>query len=232
MSSFTVIMPNYNNEKYIEEAIESVIRQTFEDWELLIFDDGSTDNSVKKIKPYLKDKRIKFSQSKKNRGCGYSNYILASKVETEIFGNLDSDDRLKRDALRVMYNAHLKYPNASLIYSQFLRCNEKMDPISKGYCGHIPEGRTNFEVNKISHFRTYKLSYYNKSAKFNKKLKICTDKDLFFKMEEVGDVVFIDQILYLYREHEKGASQGDNKPKRAVAMKKIRKEAKKRRGLK
>ena len=51
-------MVNYNNGKYIQQAIESVIRQTFIDWELLIFDDGSIDNSFLQISKYLKDKRI------------------------------------------------------------------------------------------------------------------------------------------------------------------------------
>ena len=59
--SFSLLMTNYNNEKYIEEAINSVISQTYSNWELIIVDDCSTDNSIQIITPYLRNKKIKLA---------------------------------------------------------------------------------------------------------------------------------------------------------------------------
>ncbi len=65
----SVILPSYNHEKYISETIESVLNQTFRDFELIIIDDHSPDNSTKIIKKYIeKDDRIRFYLHKKNMG--------------------------------------------------------------------------------------------------------------------------------------------------------------------
>ena len=57
--TFSILMANYNNSDNIEEAIQSVISQTYQHWKLIFVDDASTDNSIEIIKPYLKDNRIK-----------------------------------------------------------------------------------------------------------------------------------------------------------------------------
>jgi glycosyltransferase involved in cell wall biosynthesis len=68
----SVIMPNYNGARYISEAIESVISQTYPIWELIIIDDCSTDNSVNIIEEYVtKDERIKLIRLLKNSGASY-----------------------------------------------------------------------------------------------------------------------------------------------------------------
>ena len=56
----SVIMPSYNTEKFVEMSINSVLSQTYEDWELIIIDDNSTDNTDNVIYPFLKDNRIKY----------------------------------------------------------------------------------------------------------------------------------------------------------------------------
>ena len=67
-SPFSVLIANYNNAKYIKKAIESVLKQTYKNWEIVIVDDASTDNSLEVIRPYLKDKRIKLVKHKENQG--------------------------------------------------------------------------------------------------------------------------------------------------------------------
>ena len=86
-SEFSLIMANYNNDKYIAEAINSVLNQTFKDWELIIVDDCSTDNSLSVIESFLSDKRIKLIKHEQNKG-----YISALKtgianISSEYFGS-------------------------------------------------------------------------------------------------------------------------------------------------
>ena len=62
----TIVMPSFNTSKYIAETLESVISQTYTDWELIIVDDCSTDNTDEIVRPYLNYSRIKFFKNKRN----------------------------------------------------------------------------------------------------------------------------------------------------------------------
>lgn len=86
-------MPNYNCEKFLAETIESVLAQTYENWELLIVDDHSTDGSVEIIKEYCeKDERIKLFVNEKNSGAAASRNWALREATGEWIAFLDSDD--------------------------------------------------------------------------------------------------------------------------------------------
>ena len=89
----SIITPVYNSEEFLEETILSVLNQTYENWELILIDDCSKDDSYKIIDKYLrKDKRIKYLKNKKNSGSAITrnNGINISKGKYIAF--LDSDD--------------------------------------------------------------------------------------------------------------------------------------------
>ena len=91
MPKITVLMPVYNTEKYIEDAVFSILNQSFVDFELLIINDASTDESVSKIGKYT-DKRIKLITNNKNQGLANVRNIGLKHVNTEYIAFLDSDD--------------------------------------------------------------------------------------------------------------------------------------------
>ena len=192
-------MANYNNGQYIKEAIESVMLQTFSEWELLIFDDGSTDDSIARINEYLTDDRITLIQNSVNRGKVPSLIELVHNSKANIFGILDSDDVLSEEALSLMYDAHMRYQNCGFIYSQFEFCDSSMNPICYGFCRSVPEGETNLKDIYSSAFRTFKKDSYNKTEGYNEKFIYGQDRDIVFKMEEVTDLLFVDKILYKHR---------------------------------
>ena len=98
---FTVIVPVYNtNESYLIAAIESVINQTFKDYELIIVDDASTVDY--KIKNY---NNIKYIRNETNKGTLYSRKIGAINSNGKYIIYLDADDRLTTDALQIIYNS-------------------------------------------------------------------------------------------------------------------------------
>lgn len=230
MSKFSIIIATHNNEDYIEEAINSVLDQTFIDWELIIVNDKSTDKTKKKIKPFLQDNRIKLINNKKQLGVGASRNIGVKNISSKFFGDLDGDDKLFPNAIAIMYQAHLDNPKAGMIYSQFMHCDINMNPIRLGYCKNIPIGKTNLEADKVSHFRTYKLKYFNKTTGFHEIISKAIDKDISFKMEEVSELKFINEILYFYRNHSKGISQYKGNEAWKCAEQ-VRKEARERRGI-
>lgn len=96
----SVIMPNYNKGSLLPRAIESILKQTFTDFEFLIYDDGSTDDSVKIIQSYAeKDSRIRFFRGNKNRGISYGRNKLFDLARGKYLALMDSDDISKPQRL-------------------------------------------------------------------------------------------------------------------------------------
>ncbi len=192
-------MANYNNGKYIAEAIESVISQIFKDWELVIIDDCSTDNSVEIIKPFLADKRIKLIRNDKNIGkIGVLKEII-KEAKAEILGILDSDDALTKDALLEIYKAYQEHPECGFIYSQFVFCDNNLRPVTDGLCRLIPKGKSNIQKLYTVAFRTFKKSDYYKTSGYDNEILYAEDRDLILKMEEVTKFYFVNKVLYKYR---------------------------------
>lgn len=110
MSIVSIIMPTYNSESFILDTINSVVKQTFESWELIIVDDCSSDNTVKIIKKkFGHDKRIHIFENEMNSGAGVSrnNGLIQSKGKYIAF--LDSDDIWHENKLEVQIDAMSKH---------------------------------------------------------------------------------------------------------------------------
>jgi glycosyltransferase involved in cell wall biosynthesis len=118
----SVIIPVYNSEKYLESALDSVLNQTFQDFEILCIDDGSTDSSKEIIKKYMnEDKRIKYFYQK-NQGPGPARNLGLKKSKGKYIAFLDSDDYLEKNALKTTYqkasdlDLDILFFNAKVIY--------------------------------------------------------------------------------------------------------------------
>jgi len=204
----SILMANYNRAEYIRQAIESVIKQTSPHWELVIVDDGSTDNSVKIIKHYLKDNRIKLVEHGENKGCAASVITAIDNSSGDILGRLDSDDALRNDAVKIILKAYKNTPEYGMIYSNFYDCDERLNIISKGFSRKIPEGKSALQIHQsVSHFTTYTREAYDKSGGIDPKYKKCVDRMLTYKLEEVTKLRYINRYIYFYRRHEAGISQ-------------------------
>lgn len=104
MSVFSVVMPVYNVEKYLHESIESVLNQTFKDFELIIVNDGSSDESLNIAKQFKeKDSRI-LILNQKNAGLSAARNAGIKRAKGQYIYFLDSDDYLKNDFLEKMFN--------------------------------------------------------------------------------------------------------------------------------
>ena len=103
--SVSVVMPVYNTQKYLDQAISSVLKQTFKDFEFIIVDDASTDKSAKIIERYAKkDKRIRFFKMKKNSGAAAARNEGIKHIKGDYVLFVDSDDWLGKTALEKAYN--------------------------------------------------------------------------------------------------------------------------------
>ena len=96
----SIILPFYNSQKFLEEAIKSIINQTYKNWELLLINDGSSDDSLKIAKKYLRDKRLKLISYDKNKGPAYSRNLGIKEAQGEYICFLDSDDLWEKKKLK------------------------------------------------------------------------------------------------------------------------------------
>ena len=100
----SIVIPTYNRAHIIEPAIKSILKQTLADWELIIVDDGSTDNTAEVIKKYLGDSRIRYVQ-KENSGAAESRNVGVAHATADVITFLDSDDEAEPHWLETMANA-------------------------------------------------------------------------------------------------------------------------------
>ena len=94
-----IIMPNYNSYAYINETVKSIINQTYSNWKLTIVDDCSNEKTVKVLKKFSKNKKIKIFWLKKNYGAGYCRNYAIKKSKSPYIAFIDSDDIWEADKL-------------------------------------------------------------------------------------------------------------------------------------
>jgi glycosyltransferase involved in cell wall biosynthesis len=114
------VIPIYNKEKFIEQAIQSVLYQTYSHWQMLLIDDASRDHTLSKVKPYVDGKKTVCLPLKANIGLAQVlNYAL-TRINTPYFLHLDADDWLAPRALEVMLPRIQSNPNAALVYANHI----------------------------------------------------------------------------------------------------------------
>lgn len=117
IENFSVIIPLYNKEREIKRAIRSVLAQTVKDFELIIIDDGSTDNGPARVQEF-NDSRIKLI-SQKNRGVSAARNRGIAEAKNELISFLDADDEWAADYLETIRRLREKYPDAGLYATNY-----------------------------------------------------------------------------------------------------------------
>lgn len=210
----SILMANYNNGQFIEEAIQSVLNQTYRNWELIIVDDFSSDNSIEILTKVIKiDERIKVFFNSQNKGCGFTKRKAAKLSAGNYLIFLDSDDALTPDAINELLNIHRSNANCSIAYATHFICDKHLNVLHiSNYAGQVPLGDTNTSIRgkKISLPALFTKSNYIKTEGINSSFKRAVDSDLYSKLEELGTVIFLDKPLCYYRQHDSNISLFEN----------------------
>jgi glycosyltransferase involved in cell wall biosynthesis len=212
---FSVLMAHFNNARFLEDSLKSVFDQTYTDWEIIVVDDGSTDDFENVISNYKNDSRIKVFRNGKNMGTAYTKAKCVEKANGEIQGFLDPDDLLHPDALKIMADAHAEMPSCSIIHSTHYICDDKMNIVKVApYPKPLPEKTPYLLVGdgSIHHFVSYKKTSFDKSAGLSpiRAFDKSSDQELYYILEEQGDVFFINKPLHYYRIHQGSISNNSN----------------------
>ncbi|MDQ0592873.1 glycosyltransferase involved in cell wall biosynthesis [Chryseobacterium ginsenosidimutans] len=234
MNKVSILIANYNNGKYFRDCYNSIVSQSYENWEAIIVDDCSTDDSIKIIQDLIKDdERFRLYHNESNKGCGYTKKKCVDLSTGDLCTFLDPDDALYDYSLECSVDEFRKTNKIIATYSQLIFCNEKLNPgqvFSK--IKQISNNRFFFNTPiQLSALFVFKKEAYLATDGINPNLKSAVDQDLYLKLLEVGDAKFIDEILYKYRLHPDGISQQNSKQNAKDSFARVIHQAMKRRKI-
>lgn len=230
---FSVLIANYNNGRYLQDAINSVLAQTYKFWEIIIVDDGSTDNSIELYNKYKDDNRFHIYFNGENKGCGFTKSKCVECANGMICGFLDSDDVLLPNAITEHVKAHTQHLDYSCVFSRFYYCDTNLNIIRELRELNIPTGQNYFTNRDYlpEHFTSFKKIHYDKTIGIDPSLPAAVDQDLYFKLEEIAPVFLLNKLTYKYRCTDNQISQNKNWTKAFYWNLIVRHNTCKRRGL-
>ena len=209
-----ILLASYNGEKYISEQLDSIINQTYKNWELIIRDDGSKDETVTILNKYeKKDERIKILRDDKgNLGFlkNFEELLFNAKEEFVLFSDQDDfwlKNKLEKfvEKIRDLDEKVLSKP--LLIHCNSLVCDDKLEIIKEEFIDSKIAKKTNSNIYFFEYIVQGSTSMVNKkmikeSLPF---LKNVTLHDRYFHLlsQFLGTRVFIDESLVKYRQHER-----------------------------
>lgn len=124
MPKVTVYIPSYNYGKYLHKAIQSVMAQTFGNWELIVINDGSTDHTQEVLSTYHQNAKIKIIHQQQ-KGLTVSNNIALRLSRGDYIIRLDADDYFDENALLILSNTLDSHPEAGLVYPDYYQMDEQ-----------------------------------------------------------------------------------------------------------
>jgi glycosyltransferase involved in cell wall biosynthesis len=203
----SVIMNCYNGEKYLREAIDSVLLQTYNNWELIFWDNQSSDRSAEIIKSY-DDKRLKYFYAPKHTLLYEARNYAIEKASGEFFAFLDVDDKWTPEKLESQIPL-FDNPNVGIVYGNYWLENERNKSSKINYNKQLPTGRI---INKI--LRKYEVglltiiirrrAFERLEVPFNARYHIIGDFDLVIRIALDWEINCFQEPVGYYRWH------GDN----------------------
>lgn len=211
----SVLMVTYNAGDFIEEAIQSILNQSFQNFELLIYNDGSTDNTKEKI-DNIKDNRIRFIHNEVNKGLYYARNACLQAARGKYIAILDSDDIAMADRLKIQYEFMEKNVAVALCGSNAKIINSRGDVISDRL-NKLP-----LKENILKAELFFRNIFVNSSTIFRRDIVnrlggYCDmapveDYDLFVRIANLHSIYVFNESYVYYRRH------GDNISKRQQSI--------------
>ena len=203
----SVIVNCYNGEKFLKNCINSILKQTHKNLEIIFFDNFSSDKSFKIIKSY-KDRRIKYYSTKKKLNLYNARNMAIKKAKGKYIAFLDTDDWWNKNKLRYQINFLKKNNNIKIVFTNLYLYFQNTGKYKKCY-GRLPYGSiTQKLLNKYSIGISTVLLEKEifKKFIFKKKYNIIGDFDFFIKLSKLYNIGSIQKPLVFYRIHESNFS--------------------------
>ncbi len=201
----TIIIPAYNASAYLTDSVSSVIKQTFTSWELIIVNDGSTDNTKEIVGTFLTDSRIKLIDQQ-NKGVSAARNAGITDATGKYMGFLDADDYLLPNALQRKYEVLSNNPMIDFVYSDVINCDSKLNEVKvqKGIdSANLLKEALLWQKEVIPTLPSNvigKASLFKEKLKFDVNLSNCADR--YMKIELAANAIgaYIPESLVKYRD--------------------------------
>jgi len=229
--AISLVMTVCNRERFLGEAIESVLSQTRRDFELVIWDDGSTDRSLDIARDYAKmDDRVRMVVAE-HQGRVRSLISAIAESSAPYLGWVDSDDLLTPTALEETSAVLAAHQEMGLVYTDYVGIDEKGKVKGYGRRCRIPYSKERLLLDLMTfHFRLIRRSVFNQAGGINASFELAMDYDLCLRLSELTEVRHIRKPLYRYRDHQESLSNNRRVEQMHYAQRAIA-EALERRGL-
>lgn len=211
MSKVSILMNCYNGERHLREAIDSVIAQTYTDWELIFWDNQSSDGSADIVRSY-DDERIKYIYSPRHTPLGEARNLALVECAGKYVAFLDTDDVFTPNKLELQTSIMENMPNYALCYGDY----EKIDYNSKSLLIFKTKHESGFIFDKL-------LSWYDmgmmtvmirshvlkdiKKPYFDEALSFSPDFDLFLRIAAKHNAVVLKEVIAKYRVSQNSLTQ-------------------------
>lgn len=206
----SIILSVYNGGDYLKQSVSSVLKQSFTDFEFLILDDCSTDNSLQYLEG-LRDDRIKLFRGERNRGLFTCLNQLISKCSTNLIKLWSQDDIMYADCLEKIIVFHQKYQNIGFSYTGRDMINEVGEIRETGVVDDTPQIISTDLHARIAYFTgsiagnianvCINKQALEKVGLFNDQMKISADFDMWVRLAEHSETGFIREKLIQLRDH-------------------------------
>lgn len=238
MVSVGIYMPCYNVEKYIIDSVKSIENQTFENWELIIMDDCSEDNTYNVISEYLdiiKKPNIKIFKREKH--CGYigkvKNECIKKLNNPEFICHVGSDDIIPDYCLQVFIEFMNNNKQIGAAYGNFICFDDKDNKWTFPHVANSGDFDSNILLKYMTLFphRFYRYETVKNAGFYSEELTSAVDYDLALKIDEIVKIKRIKEpVTYYYRQHSQQVST-KNRPEQDMNAKKALENALKRRNI-
>jgi glycosyltransferase involved in cell wall biosynthesis len=199
----SIIMASYNAEEFILQAVESILNQSYKHFELIIIDDGSTDNTSNIIEPFRNDSRIKYI-FQKNAGQTIAKNRGISESSGNFIAFCDADDYWHPNKLDIQLAMFLENPKIGVVYSDIQAVDQQGLNIK---VGQLLDGKSGNILNDLlfDNFIPFGSAMIRKQCldehgAFNEQYRMGIDWDLWLRISTSWEFGFTPQKLYFYRE--------------------------------
>ena len=223
MPKVSVITPNYNHARYLHQRLDSILNQTFQDFEFLILDDASTDNSREVIESYTKDPRVKTTFNAENNGSPFKQWNLGlSQAKGEYVWFAESDDYADRTLLETLVDRLDRHPNVGLAVCQSWIVDQDSKLLGnyrdllehENHSSHWREDYVNAGHDECKNYLFWHNTIPNASAVLWRReileraggaptdLRVCGDWMAYINVLQLSDIAFVSTPLNYFRQHQ------------------------------
>lgn len=206
----SVLMPVYNAEKYLDQAIVSILAQSFKDFEFIIVDDLSTDSSLEIIRRHAKnDKRIVILENKKNLNISRSLTRGLQIAKADLVARMDADDWSFPDRLEHQYNFMTQHPQVVVSGGTIITCDADLQPVGSRRYNKTDRAIRDklFRYSPFAHpALIYRKEIVDKVGGYNILFIDAEDYDLYFRLGKEGTFANLSQPLIKYRMNDASIS--------------------------